>query len=131
MAENNILTTLTKIDDIFRNSPTAQTLSAYAPQILAYFNEARAMSAQRSAELAQLMACRDRQLEKFREMAPTYQTEITNISQEIRTLQAIVRDKAATLSSDPNAKVVIDYTNRQISDLINMYNNLTYHLLYS
>lgn len=127
----NAISKINKIDHIYKTSPTVQCLASNAPLILTLFREMRQDFAMRRMEIERICAQRETDLQKFKEIAPTMTKELSFIGQHIRDLQKTVRETAATLDTNPNAQIVIDYTNKQISDAINLFNNLAYHLLMS
>lgn len=129
MNSQGIVSIIRRIDETYQNSPTAQFLTSQAPMILSSFREMRMQINQQRMELERIHAQRSKELERFREIAPTLNKEISLIGQEIRNLQKTVRDTAADIGRNPNAQTVIDYTNKQISDLIQMFNSLAISLI--
>lgn len=121
------LDVIRKIDDIYRTSPTVQALTANAPAILSLFGEMR----QHRMELERFVAERQHNLARFREIAPALSRELSLIGKEIRELHKSVRETAKTMGSNPNALTVIEFTNKQIADNINLFNNLSLNLLMS
>lgn len=126
---NKSISFIKKVDQIYKNSPTARMLTQQAPLILSLFREMRRDMDNHRLEIERICAERYTNLEKFRMVAPVLTSELSLIGQQIRNLQKTVRDKASIIGSDPNAQIQIDYTNKQISDLINMFNALSLNLL--
>lgn len=118
-----------RLDQIYQSSPTAQLLVSNAPQILQSFNSLKALAMQQDAQLKALAINRDKDLERFREVASGMMNNLHMILSQIHNLQNSVRACAASAGSDPNARTVIEFTNRQIDQNIAMFNNLTFHLL--
>ncbi|MDE6328704.1 MAG: hypothetical protein K2L37_00340 [Lactobacillus sp.] len=118
-----------KLDELYRESPTAQVLASNAPMVLSIFREMRQDMADRCREIDRICIERSYDLKKFSIVADKLTNELSLIGQEIRNLQKTVRDKAAILGTDPGAQIQINYTNKQISDLINIFNTLTIRLL--
>lgn len=125
----NIVACIKRVDDIYRNSPTAQLLVSNAPQILQSFNTIKALAMQQEAQLKTLSINRQYDLERFRMVAKDLTQNLRDILNQIHTLQTQVTSYAALANDDPNAKTVIDFTNRQIDQNIAMFNNLTFQLL--
>ena len=119
------------IDKLYQTSPTVQSLTSNAPMFLSLFREMKHDLNRRRMEIEQICAQREYDLAKFREVAPILSREISLIGQHIRDLQKTVRETAATLGNNPNAQTVINYTNMQISESIQMFNTLSLNLLTS
>ena len=120
---------LQRIDKIICESPTAQALANQAPAILQHFKELNANAQLHRQRMEMMFVERSYDLEKFRDKAPIMIEEIRHVSNEIRLLQKHVREMAAKFIDDPNARTVIDYTNAQIVQQINLFNNLIINFL--
>lgn len=120
-----------QIDAIYQTSPTAQTLVANAPVILAHFKEMALSQQAFKAQLDALAVNRQYDLDRFRLVADRLLGQVEAISAEILSLQAHVRSLAARYGGDPNARTVIEYTNSQINQHIQLYNSLVFSLLNS
>ncbi|MDE5880173.1 MAG: hypothetical protein K2H60_00450 [Muribaculaceae bacterium] len=118
-----------RLDQIYQSSPTAQLLVSNAPQILQSFNSLKALAMQQDAQLKALAINRDKDLEQFREVASGMMNNLHMILSQIHNLQNSVRECVASAGNDPNARTVIEFTNRQIDQNIAMFNNLTFQLL--
>lgn len=129
MESQKYISKIQQLDEIYRNSPTAQILASHAPAVLSIFREMRQEMAVRRMEIDRICAERHANLEKFRLIAGPLTNEVAHIGQEIRNLQKTVREKAALLGNDPTVQIEINYTNQQISDLIDMFNSLTNKLI--
>ena len=123
------LNCIQKVDSIYSQSPTAQMLVSNAPAILQAFNNLKAMTLQHEMELEALVANRQYQLELFKQVAPGMMKNLESLLNNIYSLQAEVRQYAHWANSNPDAKTVIDYTNRQIDQNIRVFNQLTFSLL--
>lgn len=118
-----------RVDGIIRTSPTAQALVANAPQLLQYFKEMQAVGQQQRFALQALAVNRQYDLEKFKAISGQLVAELKDIRMTIGALQEYVRSKANEFSSDANARTIIEYTERQISQNIQMFNSILYVLL--
>lgn len=118
-----------KLDNIYSQSPTAQALVSNAPAIIQGFNNIKAMTLQQETELKALAINRQNDLARFKEVSSGMMKNLDSIRTHIYSLQATVREYAHLANIDPNAKTVIDYTNRQIDQSISMFNNLAFQIL--
>lgn len=126
---DNAISLINKIDDVYTNSPTAQTLAANAPVILKMFRDMKQDLDSQRLEIQRLCAEREYDLARFREVAPTLNRELSRLGEHIRDLQQTVREVAGKIGHDPNAQLVIDYTNQQIAVSINMFTTLSLNLM--
>lgn len=131
MAVQKEIGILRKLDEIYQNSPTAQVLYNNAPLVLSLYKEIRTQAVIRQMEIERICAQRESDLARFKEIAPAMTKELSLIGQEIRNLQKTVRELAAQIGYSSNAQIQIDYANKQISDLIGMFNTLSINLLMS
>lgn len=125
------LTCIQNVDAIYTQSPTAQMLVNNAPAILQSFNNAKALILQQETELKALAINRHYDLEKFKQVSSGMMKNLEIILNQILSLQATVRQYAHLANTNPDAKTVIDYTNRQIDQSISMFNNLSFQILNS
>ncbi len=128
---SKVLQCIRQVDSIYAQSPTAQMLVSNAPAILQSFNSMRALALQQENELKALAINRKYDLDRFKEISSGMMRNLESILNQIHSLQATVRQNAYFANTDPNAKTVIDYTNRQIDQSIAMFNNLAFHILNS
>lgn len=127
--KNRTLQKLQQLDNIYRNSPSAQVLLGHAPIILQYFKEMNMMSIQYQAQIETLAVNRDSDLQKFRMVAPQLLEQCNILLNNVLNLQHGVRELASRVSGNPDASTVISYTNQQIDKNIALYNNLIYNIL--
>lgn len=127
--KNRTLQKLQQLDDIYRNSPTAQALVGHAPRILQYFKEANMMSMQYQAEIDRLAAARDYDLRRYQTVAPQLKDQCNLLLNNILDLQRVVRERASVLADNPDAATVINFANQQIDKNIAVYNNLIFNIL--
>lgn len=118
-----------QLDALYSQSPTAQMLVSNAPAILQGFNNFRAMAHQHEMELKALVAERQYDLARFKEVAPGMMKNLETILNQVYSLQNTVREYAHFANTDPNAKTVIEFTNKQIDQNIRLFNQLTFSLL--
>lgn len=128
---SNALECIDKIDSFYRQSPTANVLVNHAPDIIKSFNALRAVGMQHEAQLKALAINRQYDLKRFQEVAGGMLQSLDSILSHIHSLQKSIGVYASNADSNPNAKTVIDYTNRQIDQSIAMFNNLVFQLLNS
>lgn len=131
MDVNKSLSIFRKVDQVLKDSPTAQLLYQNAPAMLSLFTQMKNEMAMRQLEIDRLFKEREKDLERFKQYAPTYTKEISLIGQEIRMVQKTVRELAAKIGTDPTAEIQISYANKQISDMINMFNQISLNLMMS
>lgn len=127
--KNRTLQKLQQIDDIYRNSPTAQMLVGHAPMILQHFKEMNKMTVQYQAEIEMLAENRAYDLQKFQTVAPLLLEQCNLLLSNVLDLQRGVRELASRVSGNPDAGTVIAFTNQQIDRNIALYNNLIYNIL--
>lgn len=127
--KNRTLQKLRQLDDIYRNSPTAQALLGQAPRILQNFKEINMMSMQYQAQIDALAVNRGYDLQRFQITAPKLLEQCNILLNNILDLQHCVRQLASRVSDDPDANTVISYTNQQIDRNIALYNDLIYNII--
>lgn len=127
--KNRTLQKLQQLDNIYRNSPTAQMLIGQAPSILQHFKEMNKMSMQYQAEIEALAQNRAYDLRKFERVAPQLLEQCNLLLGNVLDLQRGVRELASRVSGNPDAGTVIAFTNQQIDRNIALYNNLIYNIL--
>ncbi len=120
---------LQKIDRIYQSSPSAQMLVNHAPIILHEFRQLQALGMQYQHELTKLREERADRLIYLREIVPGIQQNLNQILETIISLQKSVRDWHGKDSTDSNIRLIIDHTNRQINQNIELFQNLTFQLL--
>lgn len=125
----SIQDSLVKLHRVYSDSPTAQAIVQNAPAIIAGFNMLKAQRMELQAQIQTLMVQRDYDLRKFEEVAPKMLDQLHSIKNEIFAMQAEVRRLAYNADSNPQIKTVIDYTNAQISQNMQMFNQLSMSIL--
>lgn len=131
MDVNKSLSIIRNVDQVLKDSPTAQLLYQNAPAMLSLFTQMKSEMAMRQLEIDRLIKEREMDLDRFKQYAPTYTKEISLIGQEIRMVQKTVRELASKIGKDPTAEIQIAYANKQISDMINMFNQISINLMMS
>lgn len=125
----NIQNSVAHLQQVYRDSPTAQVIVDNAPAIISGFRELQAQRMDLQAQIQALIVQREYDLRNFETVAPKMLENLHNICNEIFSLQAEVRRLANCVDSNPQLKTVIDYTNSQISQNIKMFNQLSFNLL--
>lgn len=113
------------------NSPTAEELRNNAPLIIQSYKELTIIEKGFQHEINKIHAERETDLEKFKIKAPEMLDNLKSILNQIFQLQGEVRTLAGRLADDPTAKTIIDYSERHIIQLLNLFQSTSYNLLNS
>lgn len=126
-----VLDNINRVDNIIQTSPSAQMLVNNASRIINCFQQVKLAGMQYQQELEKMRQNRAQSLQKYEMNLPAMHNILNTILQSIFLLQAKVRDQARVAYGDKNAETVISYTNMQVEQNIQLFQNLTFQLLNS
>lgn len=134
MIRNNInngkiTESVAKLCQVVDGSPTVQQMISSAPiivrEVQGWARERQALA----ADIQRVIVNREYDLKQFDRVADDMLGSMRAILNQIFLLQEKVTSIAHLAAEDPKVKTEIDYISNEINKSIQMFNNLTFHLL--
>lgn len=132
--DNNLLEkankAMNRLNEVY-SSPTVVELRNNAPLIIQTYKELAIIEKGFQHEIDIIREERKTDLEKFKQAAPRILDNLKSILNQIFHLQEEVRELAGRMDDDPTAQTIIDYSERHIIQLLNLFQSTSYNLLNS
>lgn len=125
---NRASSVLQSLDDVCQ-STSVQELRNHAPLIIQSFKELKVIEKSFRHEINLMKESRSEDFKRFQEVAPGMMQNLKSILDHIFQLQQEVRSLSGRMEEDPTAQTVIEYTERHIQQLLDIFQKLSFNLL--